>query len=353
MARLDPALLTAALAGSLLSSCTTAPDPCALTAVFEVIADGAVLALDECTGQMALGDSEDPARWLAPAPSGVPALSWADDELVHTMIQGRYKFEGTFGDWAPMDTGQLVTFSDWQGTIGGRPALLSYGPGPAPSVHIGFEVAGAPDRVSVAFGCRDGERFYGLGARPDGTDHTGTTRLAYTAELPTPAEAVKTLRSDGEAPPAAPPPPPAVPPLAAPATFSAVVELLGEKKEGILRAHLINDVHPVHFEPGRIEYRRGPSAPADLAGRLRRFLDDNTGRQWMVEETADAGEATMGQQAEAADATARAEAEKHPLVKAVKETFPGATIAEVRTIAPTQATDSNPDPEPAEGDETP
>ena len=182
MARLDPALLTAALAGSLLSSCTTAPDPCALTAVFEVIADGAVLALDECTGQMALGDSEDPARWLAPAPSGVPALSWADDELVHTMIQGRYKFEGTFGDWAPMDTGQLVTFSDWQGTIGGRPALLSYGPGPGPSVHLGLQVAGDPDRVSIAFGCKDGERFYGLGARPDGTDHTGKTRMAYTAE---------------------------------------------------------------------------------------------------------------------------------------------------------------------------
>ena len=70
----------------------------------------------------------------------------------------------------------------------------------------------------------------------------------------------------------------------------------------------------------------------------------------MVEETADAGAATLGQQVEAADAVARAEAEQHPLVRAAKETFPGATIAEVRTIAATQATDSTPDPEPAEGD---
>ena len=182
MARLDPSFLIPWLAALPLVACAPTSDPCGLTAVFEDVTDGAILAMDECTGALTLGDSEDPARWLGPPPSGVPALSWADDDVTHTMLQGRYSFEGTFGAWSDVDEGRFVTFSDWQGTIGGRPALLSFGPGPGPSVHIGFEVAGAPDRVSVAFGCRDGERFYGLGARPDGTDHTGTTRLAYTAE---------------------------------------------------------------------------------------------------------------------------------------------------------------------------
>lgn len=179
MARLHPAFLIVALG---LTGCPTTTDPCALTAVFEVVADGAILSMNECTGQLALGDSADPARWLAPAPTGTPALSWADDELTHSMIQGRYTFEGTFGDWASVDSGQFVTFSDWSGTVGGRNALLSIAPGPGPSVHVGFEVAGEPDRVSVAFACKDGERFYGLGARPDGTDHTGKTRMLYTAE---------------------------------------------------------------------------------------------------------------------------------------------------------------------------
>ena len=181
MARLDRALLILAPA-LVLPGCPTAPDPCALTAVFEIVSDGAILSFDECTGQLALGDTDDPARWLTPAPTGVAPLAWADDELTHSMIQGRYTFEGTFGGWNAVDDGSLVTFSDWQGTIGGRNALLSFGPGPGPSVHIGLEVAGEPDRVSVAFGCKDGERFYGLGARPDGTDHTGKTRMAYTAE---------------------------------------------------------------------------------------------------------------------------------------------------------------------------
>ncbi len=182
MARLDAALLTVALLLQVPLGCTPAPDPCGLTAVFEIISDSAILAIDECTGEIVLGDSEDPGRWLMPPPEGAPALSWADDELEHNMIQGRYSFEGTFGDWATVDSGEFVTFSDWQGVIGGRPALLSFGPGPGPSVHLGFEVAGEPDRVSIAFGCKDGERFYGLGARPDGTDHTGKTRMLYTAE---------------------------------------------------------------------------------------------------------------------------------------------------------------------------
>ena len=70
----------------------------------------------------------------------------------------------------------------WIGTVNGAETSLQVGPGPRDSIHLQLEVAGQPDRVSLAFGCNEGERFYGLGARPQGTDHTGTSPMLYTAE---------------------------------------------------------------------------------------------------------------------------------------------------------------------------
>ena len=49
----------------------------------------------------------------------------------------------------------------------------------------------------------------------------------------------------------------------------------------------------------------------------------------MVTVSGDAGGATINQQKQAEDARLKAEAAKHPLVKAVLDTFPGATIEDV------------------------
>ena len=219
-------------------------------------------------------------------------------------------------------------------------------------------------------------------------------RLAYTSQLPTPEEALKSLDGGGEASaapvssataaapdggsmapaaatisseapaepaPQSPPPetmlpgtgdavpqavaepqpqpqtPPvaATPPRPAPATFEDVLALADQHREGRLRTHLMDNLRLVAFEPGRIEFNPGEHAPRDLAGRLTSFLNDHTDMRWVVTVSRDDGGATLGEQRNEDAHQLRAEALEHPLVKAVMETFPGATVDRVeKTSAP-------------------
>ena len=211
-------------------------------------------------------------------------------------------------------------------------------------------------------------------------------RLAYAADLPTPAEAVRSASQAGGGPqqtalktapattPAAPHSPDATPPSGAtapvahaavepaappvqveptaspvqveptappaqvedaksdPKSFAEVVALAEDKREGLLCANLYNNVHLVDFAPGRIEFHPGDHAPSDLAHRLSQFLNDNTARRWVVTVVSQAGQPTLRQQADGDAAAAKAEVASHPLVKAVMETFPGATIGAVNKL---------------------
>ncbi len=207
-------------------------------------------------------------------------------------------------------------------------------------------------------------------------------RLAYVADLPSPAEAVRNLSRDGAAdnpspvstsspapvPPTSPGPvlsaerPEPRPPraaivggeavsapqserdpvseitaepdneLPAPASFEEIVDLSDRLRAAILHANLINNVHLVHFEPGRIEFRPGDHAPSGLAHDLSQFLNANTARRWIVTVSSDPGEATINQQKEAEIAHRHAEVAEQPLVKEILKTFPGAKIKEVRPI---------------------
>lgn len=117
-----------------------------------------------------------------------------------------------------------------------------------------------------------------------------------------------------------------------PATFADVVALTLTDREMILHANLVSNLHLVRFEPGRIEFRPGEHAPGELAHDLSRFLNARTARRWVVTVSRDAGQPTLRQQEERAEASRRSEAAQHPLVKAVMETFPGAEIEAVRSL---------------------
>ena len=117
-----------------------------------------------------------------------------------------------------------------------------------------------------------------------------------------------------------------------PESFEAVVALVGSHREGLLQAKLMSAVHLVHFEPGRIEMRLAESAPDDLPRQLSRFLNESTSRRWLVTVSRSAGQATLVEQREAADAEHVARAARHPVVQAVLDVFPGATIAAVRDL---------------------
>jgi DNA polymerase-3 subunit gamma/tau len=118
---------------------------------------------------------------------------------------------------------------------------------------------------------------------------------------------------------------------AMPESFAAVLQLVDERREGMLRTHLIDTVHLVSFEPGRIEFRPTEDAPQGLAGQLGDFLNAHTGMRWMVSVSGEPGQPTVAEQQRAAADAMTAQAEAHPMVRQVLDTFPG---AEIKTVEP-------------------
>src|SRR5262245_48120034 len=137
--------------------------------------------------------------------------------------------------------------------------------------------------------------------------------------------------------------------LPLPQSFRELVELVGRRKEGVLHAQLMADVRLVHYEPGRIEFSPGQRAPADLASRLGRLLQDWTGQRWVIAISSAEGEPSLKEQADAERAAIERSVLAHPLVQAALASFPGATIEAVRDLkggapaAPAAASDNDED----------
>ncbi len=196
-------------------------------------------------------------------------------------------------------------------------------------------------------------------------------RLAYAADLPSPAEAVKQLTDatppgDGAAvktaaaQTSAPDPvaqanfgaaasaaPQRMPqqieqPMAAePArqathptidSFAALVAL-AQDRDVRLYHHLMEDVRLVEFRPGHLEIRPEDNAPPDLASNLRRKLESWSGTSWAVVIDGQAeGQTPLAAQQRQTEADILAAAAADPLVQAVLETFPGAAVTDVRPL---------------------
>src|SRR5215471_17887398 len=139
-----------------------------------------------------------------------------------------------------------------------------------------------------------------------------------------------------------------------PQSFADVVALFDNRREALLRSHLWSDVHLVRFEPGRIEFRPATGAPRDLANRLGQLLGEWTGTRWLIAVSEAEGEPTLREQKESRQRDLRNEVTSHPLVQAVLETFPGATIAAVRERFSEVETDGDavPPENPGEGSDT-
>jgi DNA polymerase-3 subunit gamma/tau len=133
--------------------------------------------------------------------------------------------------------------------------------------------------------------------------------------------------------------------LPQPQSFSDVVALFHARREAILAAHLQSDVHLVQFEVGRIDFRPGERAPSNLPNRVAACLAEWTGKRWLVSVSAQAGEKTLKEQAAELARLQREEAARHPLIQAVLAAFPGASIDEVRSLAPEPAADATISPQ--------
>jgi len=115
-----------------------------------------------------------------------------------------------------------------------------------------------------------------------------------------------------------------------PQSLAEVIALFDRRREPLIRSHLWSHLHLVHFEPGRVEFRPAANAPPDLANRLGQLLSEWTGSRWLIAISEAEGEPTLREQEERRERDLRNEVTSHPLVQAVLETFPGATIAAVR-----------------------
>jgi DNA polymerase-3 subunit gamma/tau len=172
-------------------------------------------------------------------------------------------------------------------------------------------------------------------------------RLCFVADLPPPGELVRQLADGAAEPlPRAPLPPaggratvngamvPAMPAAAAApaqpaprlAGFQDVVALVGTRREVLLYSQLRHYAHPIRFAERAIEMRLAPEAPRDLAGRLGKFLEAETGQRWTIALSQAEGAATLADAEAAETAMARENAAQHPLVLAVLAAFPGARI---------------------------
>jgi DNA polymerase-3 subunit gamma/tau len=177
-------------------------------------------------------------------------------------------------------------------------------------------------------------------------------RLCYAADLPSPADVIKSLQNGAPSNGAGAPAPRggggggggaaarlAAQPVAAvgqpaealpaPRSFTEVVALFEAKREARLVNYLMHHVHEVRCEPGLIEFRPEPQAPPDLAHRLSENLSRWTGRRWIASVSSDPGKPTLvAQKATKAD-DLRSQAEGNPLVQAILKTFPGAKLDRV------------------------
>jgi len=178
-------------------------------------------------------------------------------------------------------------------------------------------------------------------------------RLIHASGLKTPADLMKEIAGRENAPaptgPPGPVPPPApsdgdpIPlpesapePLPEPTAsaprldkFEDLVGLLKDHREGLLHANLYRNAHLVRFERGRIELHKTDRFPSELLGQLGQLLTQWTGERWVVLHNEEPGEETLYDRDQAIEQARRVEAARDPVVRAVLETFPEATVAKV------------------------
>ena len=194
-------------------------------------------------------------------------------------------------------------------------------------------------------------------------------RLCYAAQLPSPAEVIRSLHGDGapatrSAPASAPSRPlspvaqsvpsggapvmamasPSPAPLMAseprpsahlhlaasnPApvlqSWQDLIALLDMRREAMLLHNLNQTVIPVTFTRGTLEISPLPSMPASFPGHLAKFLEEAMREPWRVAQVTAEGQ-TLAQQKEAAYQAELKAAADVPLVKAVLDAFPGAQV---------------------------
>lgn len=178
-------------------------------------------------------------------------------------------------------------------------------------------------------------------------------RLAYAADLPSPADLVKDIKNTPA--PAFTPSHSSAPvssdwggvravaggspmPQATPApqgtvmfnTLADVVAYAYKQKEMLFAYNLQNCVSLVSFEQGKIEFYPMENTPANLASDMAEKLKAWTGKTWLISVVNKQGGKTLLQEAQETKANLRKTMSANPVVSAVIMAFPGAKIDSIR-----------------------
>ena len=115
-------------------------------------------------------------------------------------------------------------------------------------------------------------------------------------------------------------------------SFAELVDLVGRKRDGLMKIHLEDNVSLVRFDAaqGAIDIHLLPKAPKEIGNQLREKLQAWTGRRWMVAISPRPGDKPLGQVQRELAAAELDSLMQHPAVDHVLKTFPGAKISSVK-----------------------
>ena len=221
-------------------------------------------------------------------------------------------------------------------------------------------------------------------ARPALAAEMTLVRIAYAADLPSPADALRAIGAGGtnaqpkDAPAATPAPAPASPPSGAasagaaaepalvpeaapepapqpvpvatsaphvqPTSLRQIAALAEERREPILSAWLRTEVRPIRLGTGAVEINCGRSPDSKMLALLQERLEQWTGDRWMIALSEEGGEPTLDEQDRAAQEAADRAAVDHPLVRQVLDAFPGSRVRKVHRPAPDNGNDGDASP---------
>jgi DNA polymerase-3 subunit gamma/tau len=171
-------------------------------------------------------------------------------------------------------------------------------------------------------------------------------RIAYGAQLPTPAEVIRSLNDNaplaaatekktpelggqggGHDSLATNQPPPAAIHVN---TFEQAVELFNRNREILLYTQLKNDVWLNSFEMGKIELKISPDLPRDFVARVADCLTHWTGSPWKILVSKVAAHPSLHEQETAHRESEIEKVSSNPLIASVMKQFPDATVVGVK-----------------------
>ncbi len=111
-------------------------------------------------------------------------------------------------------------------------------------------------------------------------------------------------------------------------TFLHVIDLVRANRDMKLVVEVEDGVRLVSYKPGRIEFEPSPKAPRDLAQRLGQKLQSWTGVRWAISISSENGKPSITEERNAAKEKLKADAAANPMVTAILEAFPKASISD-------------------------